>query len=129
MMATTSKIRTSKTTTKIEVVAKVAKVEKVKYLAEGVTGKDMMKNIYNANNGVKAKRMSLSQCLKDALEEAAINDTFKCVPTFNPAEMTPKNLLPLRNEKRTIAGSNWSPYEVLMLMKKFYQVGNGKKQK
>ena len=91
MMATTSKIRTSKTTTKIEVVAKVAKVEKVKYLAEGVTGKDMMKNIYNANNGVKAKRMSLSQCLKDALEEAAINDTFKCVPTFNPAEMTPKN--------------------------------------
>lgn len=128
-MSTTSKVKTSKTTTKIEVVAKTAKVEKIKYLAEGVTGKQMMQNIYDANNGVKAKRTSFSQCLKDALEEAKEKDTFKCVPAFNPAEMTPKNLLPLRNEKRTIAGAKWSPYEVLTLMKKFYQVGNGKKQK
>jgi len=128
-MKTTSKVRTSKTTTKVEVVAKAVKVAKVTYLAEGVTGKDMMKNIFDANNNVKAKRTSFSQCLKDALEEAELTGTFKCVPAFNPAEMTPKNLVPLRNEKRTIEGAKWSPYEVLMLMKKFYQVGNGKKQK
>lgn len=128
-MATTSKIRTSKTTTKIEVVAKPVKVEKVKFLAEGVTGKDLMNKIYASNKNIKDKRTSFSSCLKDALEEAEAKDTFKDIPAFNINEMTPKNLCPLRQEKKTIAGAKWSPYEVLTLMKKFYQVGNGKKQK
>lgn len=128
-MATTSKIRTSETTTKVEVVAKVAKVEKIRYLAEGVTGKQMMENICKANKGIKENRGTFSYNLKEALEMAKAQGTFNCVPAFNPAEMTPKNLCPLRREDRTIKGSPWNPWEVLNLMKKFYQVGNGKKQK
>jgi hypothetical protein len=127
--STTAIVSQSATTTKVEVVKKAKSVTKVTYLKEGVTGKDLMNNIYKSNNAVKEKRRSFSQCLKEVLEQIKVDDTFKDVPSFMVSECTPKNLIPLRREDRTIKGAGWSPYEVLSLIKKFYQVGNGKKQK
>lgn len=98
------------------------KKEKVVYLKEGVTGKQMMNSIYKANNEHKKDLGSLSQCLKRALEFGT--KEFKTtIEKFNPKECTPANLVPLRSE-RNKDKANWSVYEVLMLIKKYYQNKN-----
>lgn len=95
------------------------KNEKIVYLKEGVTGKKMMESIYKANNEHKKDLGSLSQCLKRALEFGT--KEFKAtIQNFNTKECTPANLVPLRSE-RNKDKANWSVYEVLMLIKKYYQ--------
>lgn len=106
------------TTTKVVKAKKVTKVEKVTYLAVGVTGKQMMKAIYEANNKHKKDLGTFSQCLKRAIEFGK-DELTQTIKGFDVKDMTPKNLVPLRNEKR--ADGKWSVYEVLMLTKKFYQ--------
>ncbi len=55
------------TTTK-KAIQVTSKGVKINYLAENVTGKQMMKAIYDANNKHKKDLGSLSQCLKRAIE-------------------------------------------------------------
>ncbi len=110
--ATTTKVTAAKKTTK-------ATTTKVTYLAEGVTGKKMMQSIYAANNAHKKDMGSFSQCLKRALEFGSAEFT-KTIKGFDVKDCTPKNLIPLRNEKRGV-DAKFSVYEVLMLIKKFYQ--------
>lgn len=93
--------------------------KKVIYLKEGVTGKQMMKSIYKANNEHKKDLGSFSQCLKRAIEFGA-KEFEATIKAFNVKDCTPKNLIPLRSAAR-IGKENFSVYEVLMLIKKFYQ--------
>jgi hypothetical protein len=95
------------------------KKEKINYLSEGVTGKQVMKAIYEANNRHKKDLGSLSQCLKRAIEFG--KDEFsKTIKGFNVKDCTPKNLVPLRSVKNATK-ETFSVYEVLMLIKKYYQ--------
>ena len=107
------------TTTKIVNVPTETKKEVVRYLTEGVTGKQMMQAIYRANNAHKVDLGTFSQCLKRAIEFGAVEMALS-IKDFNVSDMCAKNLIPLRNEKKTVA-DKWSVYEVLSLTKKFYK--------
>lgn len=111
--------KTAKTTTKIVNVPTETKETKVTYLAENVTGKQMMQSIYRANNAHKVDLGTFSQCLKRAIEFGAVELALS-IKGFNVSEMCAKNLIPLRNEKKTVA-DKWSVYEVLTLTKKYYK--------
>jgi hypothetical protein len=115
-------VATSKAVAKNVVLEKSKATKQVKFLKEGVTGKQLMRSIFDTNANIKTNRKTFSQCLKEACEQIVIDGTFKDVVAFSVKDCTPKNLIPLRNEKRTIEGAGWSPYEVLTLIKKFYQV-------
>jgi hypothetical protein len=113
--------KTAKTTTKFTSAptkTKAVKVDKVTYLAEGVTGKAFMQLIYNANNLHKQDGKSFSFCLKRALEFGS--DVFVALKGFNASDLTPANLIPLRSEHNKLK-AGFSVYEVLCLIKKYYQ--------
>lgn len=121
-MATTAKntktnvVKTT-TTKVINATKKVEKVAKVTYLTEGVTGKQMMRSIFDANNEHKKDMGTFSQCLKRAIEFGA-TELAKNIKGFDVKECTPKNLITLRTKDMD---AKFSVYEVLMLIKKFYQ--------
>ena len=119
--ARVNKVVNAKTTTKVvnKVNTTTKKVEVIKYLKDGVTGKQMMKAIYDANNRHKKDLGTFSQCLKRAIEFGS-EELTTTIKGFNVKDCTPKNLIPLRNAKRGVDAS-FSVYEVLMLIKKFYQ--------
>jgi len=112
-------VNTKATTTKIVNVPTEKKTEVVRYLNEGVTGKQMMQSIYRSNNAHKVDLGTFSQCLKRAIEFGAV-ELALVIKDFNINDMCAKNLIPLRNEKKTVA-DKWSVYEVLQLTKKFYK--------
>jgi hypothetical protein len=90
----------------------------VVYLNEGVTGKDAMKSIYSANNKHKSHIGTFSYCLRAAL---LFNEFEGVIKGFNVDEVSnPKVLIPLRSEHNK-GKEKFSVYEVLMLIKKFYQ--------
>ena len=92
---------------------------KTNYLNEGVTGKQVMKSIYESNNKHKLDLGSYSQCMKRAIEFGK-DELSKTIKGFNVKDLTPNNIIPLRNAKKTSENA-WSVYEVLMLIKKYYQ--------
>ena len=98
---------------------KTGKIEVQKYLNDGVTGKQMMRSIFDANNAHKQDLGSFNQCLKRAIEFGQ-NELSKTIKGFKVSDMNARNLIALRNVKKTIE-DKWSVYEVLMLTKKFYQ--------
>jgi hypothetical protein len=117
--AKVNKVATAKTTTKVVKAKPQQKVDKVTYLAVGVTGKQLMRSIFDANNAHKKDMGSFNQCLKRAIEFGQ-SELSKTIKGFKVADMTARNLIPLRNAKKT-AEDKWSVYEVLMLTKKYYQ--------
>lgn len=100
---------------------KVVKVKTPIYLKEGVTGKQMMAAIYKANNSIKAERASFSRCLEDAKKIAEKEKTFENIKGFKMEDCTPRKLMHHRSKHR-IGKETFSAYEVLMMMKKMYQV-------
>jgi|694.fasta_scaffold56077_13 hypothetical protein len=110
--ATTTKVVEAKNPT-------TGKVEVTRYLINGVTGKQMMRSIFDANNAHKQDLGSFNQCLKRAIEFGE-SELTKTIKGFKVADMNARNLIALRNAKKT-AEDKWSVYEVLMLTKKFYQ--------
>lgn len=122
MNTTTKKTAKNVVTTTTKVVNAPTKKEqstKVVYLTEGVTGKQMMRSIFDANNAHKQDLGSFNQCLKRAIEFGQ-SELSKTLKGFKVADMIARNLIPLRNAKKTIE-DKWSVYEVLMLTKKYYQ--------
>ena len=113
--------KVNKTTTKVVEAknAKTGKVEVTRYLVHGVTGKQMMRSIFDANNAHKKDLGSFNQCLKRAIEFGQ-SELEKTIKGFKVSDMNARNLIALRNVKKTIE-DKWSVYEVLMLTKKFYQ--------
>lgn len=106
------------TTTK-KAIQVTSKGVKINYLAENVTGKQMMKAIFDANNKHKKDLGSLSQCLKRAIEFGK-DELSQTIKNFDVKDCTPKNLVPLRSVKNATK-ETFSVYEVLMLIKKYYQ--------
>lgn len=121
------KSNTPKTTTKVEeltttqVAVNNSKPKTPIYLKEGVTGKQMMQSVYKANNASKAEVKSLSWCINQAFKYGKSEGTFGNIRGFKKSECTPKNILPYRSEHRKTA-TTFSVYEVLMMIKKMYQV-------
>lgn len=115
----TAKVSRKATSTKVtRIVSADQKSRKVvTYLAEGVSGKDMMNSIFASNKAHKKDALTFSFCLKRAKEFGA--ETFSLIKGFDEKELTPKNLIPLRSEKN-ISKETFSVYEVYMLIKKFY---------
>lgn len=109
---------TKTTTTKIVKAVKAVKVDKTVYLAEGVTGKAFMQLIFNANRAHKEEGKSFSFCLKRAVEFGG--EVFSSIKGFDVKDLTPANLIPLRSETNALK-AGFSVYEVLMLIKKYYQ--------
>ena len=108
------------TTTKIAKGTKVVekKTKKVvTYLNEGVTGKGLMQSIYATNNAHKQDGKSFSYCIKRVIEFG--DEFFAGIKGFNVADLTPKNLIPLRTEKNA-QKEGFSVYEMCLLIKKFY---------
>jgi hypothetical protein len=104
------------TSTKIVNVA--PKKEVINYLSEGITGKQMMKSIYESNNAHKQDLGTFSQCLKRAIEFGTTE--FKAnIKGFDVSDCIPRNLIPLRSEANKTK-EKFSVYEVLMLIKRFY---------
>jgi hypothetical protein len=123
--ATATAVKTAKTapktTTKLTSAptkTKAVKVDKVTYLHEGVSGKMLMRLIYQANNEHKQDGKSFSFCLKRAIEFGS--DVFLVMKGFNANDLTPANLIPLRSEHNKLK-AGFSVYEVLCLIKKYYQ--------
>jgi len=117
--AKTQESKVVRVTTTKKAILVTDKVAKINYLAENVTGKQMMNAIYKANNLHKKDLGSLSQCLKRAIEFG--KDEFsKTIKGFNVKDCTPVNLIPLRRNGNLLKES-FSVYEVLMMIKKFYQ--------
>lgn len=109
-------VRVTSTKKAIQVTSKGVKIN---YLAENVTGKQMMKAIFDANNKHKKDLGSLSQCLKRAIEFGK-DELSQTIKNFDVKDCTPKNLVPLRSVKNA-SKETFSVYEVLMLIKKYYQ--------
>lgn len=113
------KATTTKVINVVTIPTETGAKETRKYLAEGVTGKQMMQAIYRANNAHKTDLGTFSQCLKRAIEFGAVELALS-INGFLVSDMCAKNLIPLRNEKKTVA-DKWSVYEVLSLTKKYYK--------
>ena len=107
------------TSTKIVNANATKKEDKViNYLVDGVTGKQMMKSIYESNNAHKQDLGTFSQCLKRAIEFGTTE--FKAnIKGFDVSDCIPRNLIPLRSEANKTK-EKFSVYEVLMLIKRFY---------
>jgi hypothetical protein len=101
----------------VEVKKSEPRPEKVTYLKEGVTGKQVMRSIFNGNGEHKKDAATFSFCLKRAKEFCS--EFFSNLKGFDEKDLTPKNLIPFRwvsNEKR----ETFSVYEVEMMIKDFY---------
>ena len=109
-----------KTTTKVVTVKKSnKKTEVVRYLKEGITGKQMMQSIFDANNVSKAEVKSLSWCMKQAIKVG--KPVFDNIKGFKKTDIKPAALLEHRSAHR-VNKETFSVYEVLMMIKKMYQV-------
>ncbi len=109
-----------KTTTKVVTVKKSnEKTEVVRYLKEGITGKQMMQSIFDANNVSKAEVKSISWCMKQAIKVG--KPVFDNIKGFKKTDIKPAALLEHRSAHR-VGKETFSVYEVLMMIKKMYQV-------
>lgn len=111
---TATKIVKAKNSTKV---TDLKTKKTVTYLNDGVTGKSLMKSIYATNNAHKQDGKSFSFCIKRVIEFG--DEFFAGIKGFNVADLTPKNLIPLRTEKNALK-EGFSVYEMCLLIKKFY---------
>ena len=99
------------------------KNQKVIYLNVGVTGKQFQRAMLDANKSHKVDQTTFSYCLRRALEFEG--GALKLIKGFDANELTPKTLIPLRNEKRKNSTS-FSVFEIYNLIRKFYKQKNAK---
>ena len=97
------------------------KEQKTIYLNVGVTGKQFQRAMLDANKNHKVDATTFSYCLRRALEFE--NGALKLIKGFDASELTPKTLIPLRNEKRKDSTS-FSVFEIYNLIRKFYKQKN-----
>lgn len=99
------------------------KNQKTIYLNVGVTGKQFQRAMLEANKNHKVDQTTFSYCLRRALEFEG--GALKLIKGFDANELTPKTLIPLRNEKRKDSTS-FSVFEIYNLIRKFYKQKNAK---
>jgi len=115
----TSKAKALKTA-KAQKTVSVKKVltPKVTYLAEGISGKDLQKAKIDTNKAHKADSGSFSYCKNRVLQ---FNSGFlEGFAAYNEADLTPKNLLPLRSEKEAMR-PNFSVWLIMQLISRYYK--------
>jgi hypothetical protein len=97
---------------------KTPKVAKVTYLSEGISGKDLQKAKIDTNKAHKADSGSFSYCKNRVIQfNAGFLEGFAA---YNEADLTPKNLLPLRSEKEA-ARPNFSVWLIMQLISRYYK--------
>lgn len=97
-----------------------SKAKVVKYLSEGMTGKQLMKAKSEGNKAHKADALSFSYCLKRALQFAP---SYLGGLKVDVNLLTPSNLLPMLNDKERAKGK-FSVWLVLTLIKRYAQLTN-----
>lgn len=98
----------------------VKKSEKIVFLAENVTGRELQQFKSVQNRDAKLKLRSISSCINAILQsEGKFLSSFK---NFNAKEIIPSNLIPLRNDKEIIYSDTkgFSTWLVLGLIKRYY---------
>jgi hypothetical protein len=115
----TSKAKALKTA-KAQKTVSVKKVltPKVTYLAEGITGKALQSAKIDTNKAHKVDAGSFSYCKNRVLQfNAGFLEGFAA---YNEADITPKNLLPLRSEKEAMR-PNFSVWLIMQLISRYYK--------
>jgi hypothetical protein len=99
---------------------RIKKTEKFTFLVEGVNGKELQNSKIETNRAVKTEIRSFSFAKKYALEFD--KGFFTKFAKFNPADLTPANLLPLRSdrEKEQSDKGGFSSWLFMSLVKRFY---------
>ena len=91
---------------------------KITYLAEGITGKALQSAKIDTNKAHKVDAGSFSYCKNRVLQfNAGFLEGFAA---YNEADLTPKNLLPLRSEKEA-ARPNFSVWLIMQLISRYYK--------
>lgn len=91
---------------------------KITYLAEGITGKALQSAKIDTNKAHKVDAGSFSYCVKRVIQfNAGFLEGFAA---YNEADITPKNLLPLRSEKEA-ARPNFSVWLIMQLISRYYK--------
>ena len=91
---------------------------KVTYLAEGITGKALQSAKIDTNKAHKVDAGSFSYCVKRVMQfNAGFLEGFAA---YNEADLTPKNLLPLRSEKEA-SRPNFSVWLIMQLISRYYK--------
>jgi hypothetical protein len=115
----TSKAKALKSA-KAEKLSNVKKVlkPKITYLAEGITGKALQSAKIDTNKAHKVDAGSFSYCKNRVLQfNAGFLEGFAA---YNEADITPKNLLPLRSEKEAMR-PNFSVWLIMQLISRYYK--------
>lgn len=103
------------------------KVEKVIFIASNVTGRELQQFKSSQNKDAKLKLRSISSCITAVkLSEGKFLESFI---NFDEKDITPSNLLPLRNEKEILYSDTkgFSTWLVMGLIKRYYQLNTYKK--
>lgn len=95
----------------------VKKSEKIIFLADGVTGKQLQANKIDTNNEVKKENTSFSFCLKQVVKHD--KGFISAFVNFSEADCTPKNLIPLLKGKEAINGK-YSAWLIMTLIRRYY---------
>jgi hypothetical protein len=97
------------------------KTEKVIFLSGNVTGRELQGYKSQQNKDAKLKLRSISSCIT-AIKESEGN-FLKSFINFDVKDLTPTNLIPLRNEKEILYSDTkgFSTWLVLGLIKRYYQ--------
>jgi hypothetical protein len=91
---------------------------KVTFLAEGITGKQVMVAKSATNKSVKEENTSLSFCIKQVLKhDQSFLTSFK---GYKKSDIVPANLIPLMTEKEAKSGK-FTAWLVMNLISRFYK--------
>ena len=113
-----SKAKALKSAKQSKAATKVSKAPKVTYLAEGITGKALQSAKIDTNKAHKVDAGSFSYCVKRVVQfNAGFLEGFAA---YNEADLTPKNLLPLRSEKEA-SRTNFSVWLIMQLISRYYK--------
>jgi len=94
----------------------VKKTEKIVFLSEGITGKQLVNNKIATNNEAKKEIRSFSHALKLALKND--QNFFTSFAKFNPSDLTPKNLCEFLQGNEGKNG--FSVWLIMTLTRRFY---------
>jgi hypothetical protein len=91
---------------------------KVTFLAEGITGKQVMAAKSATNKSVKEENTSLSFCIKQVLKhDQSFLASFK---GYKKSDIVPANLIPLLTEKEAKSGK-FTAWLVMNLISRYYK--------
>lgn len=103
------------------------KTEKIVFLSGNVTGRELQQFKSVQNRDAKLKLRSISSCITAV--KLSEGNFLKSFVNFDENDLTPANLLPLRNDKEKQSSDlkGFSTWLVMGLIKRYYQQNTFKK--